>query len=927
MKFLNFPVTFLLTVLFSIQAVLAQTTSVKFNVNMNQQIVLQQFDVTSEFVDLAGDFNGWGDTETRLSDDDSDGIYSVSIDLNIGSTVEYKARINGEWNGREEFANGGPNRSYTVEENGVVDIWYNDEVSDDVLQVRIGASSVINLPGEAVQFYDRSSGDPVSHMWSFPRGNPSVSTDKNPVVTYSEEGSYSVTLTITNVDGDSETKVFEDYMRIGETGTFWWNDAVFYEIFVRSFYDDNGDGRGDFKGLTAKLDYLNDGDPATHADLGITGIWLMPIQQSPSYHGYDATDYRTIEKDYGTNDDFKEFIGEAHKRGIHVIIDYVMNHSSSQHPWFRDSDTPGSSKRDWYVWENSKPNGNGPWGQNVWHQRNGNYFYGLFWDGMPDLNYNTPAVKEEMFDIARFWLEDMSVDGFRLDAVKYIYETSSSLEDTDETFQFWKDFRAYYKSINPDAFAVGEAWTSTDKVKKYVENDGLDYCFEFDLANAILNAADNGNASGLTNQMEHVMGAYPFLQFGTFLTNHDINRVMNVLGKNEEKAVVAANLLLTLPGIPYIYYGEEIGMLGRKPDEDIRTPLQWNSTTNAGFTSGRPWRNPNSDYPTKNIERQQSNYSSIWHSYRQLIAIRNNQAALRKGTYKTVSSDESSAVVFLRQHEEENVMVASNVGTTDIADLQVSLSFGGITSGAYTMVELQSGGQTAVSIDASGGFSNLSLGSIAGRSTKIFKLMESNSIPSEMTFMVDMNEMIETKAFDPNTESVDLISNFNNWGTNLLQLTDNDEDGIYTLVASPQNIGNRIEYKYRINGVDDGREEFSNSSFVREYTVLEGQNNVLDSYQQLYITNIEEDIQTEPVVVYPMPVDHEMLVKLPESITGKVQLRILDLFGSEIIGSDFFYSGSNETHSVSTSQLSAGVYFLSINALNYQEVVTVVVRH
>jgi alpha-amylase len=186
--------------------------------------------------------------------------------------------------------------------------------------------------------------------------------------------------------------------------TFWWNDAVFYEVFVRSFKDKNGDGKGDLQGLTSKLDYLNDGDPSTHNDLGVTAIWLMPIMESPSYHGYDVTDYRTVEQDYGSNADFSNFITEAHNRGIKVIIDYVMNHTSSAHPWFTDAlnNPTTSTTRDWYTWQDPKPTNTGPWGQQVWHTKSGNNYYGIFWLEMLDLNYNTPAVKTEMFDIARF---------------------------------------------------------------------------------------------------------------------------------------------------------------------------------------------------------------------------------------------------------------------------------------------------------------------------------------------------------------------------------------------------------------------------------------------------------------------------------------------------------------------------------------------
>ncbi len=511
------------------------------------------------------------------------------------------------------------------------------------------------------------------------------STEQNPVVSYAVEGKYDVSLTITNAEGESQTKVFESFISIGNQDVHWWNDAVFYEVFVRSFYDSDGDGIGDFNGLTEKLDYLNDANPATQNDLGVTGIWLMPINESPSYHGYDVTDYRKVEPDYGTNEDFKAFIAAAHTRGIKVIIDYVMNHSSSQHPWFIESKNTASEKRDWYIWEENNQGGSGPWGQTIWHPSNGDYFYGLFWSGMPDINYEGEGVKEEMFDISTFWLEEMDIDGFRLDAVKYIYETEAGLEDTEETFQFWRDFRTHYKGVKPEAFAVGEAWTSTDKAKKYVDSDGLDYVFEFDLANAILGAVNNGNASGIIAKTAEVMGSYPYLQFGTFLSNHDINRLMNLLGSDEEKVRQAAELLFTLPGVPYIYYGEEIGMLGVKPDEDIRLPLQWDNSANAGFTTGSPWKAPKADYTSKNIATQQRNPGSLWRNYHQLVSTRNSQIALRRGNYRNVTASDNSVYAFLRSYENEHVFTVANLANTVVSAVQLSLNSSDIADGNYVV--------------------------------------------------------------------------------------------------------------------------------------------------------------------------------------------------------------------------------------------------
>ena len=389
---------------------------VTFQVRMSEQVRLGVFDPEQDSVDLAGTFNGWGGSPlTPLSDADGDTVYEITLEgFTAAQNIEYKFRINGLWDGTEEFPGVGYNRLYTVQpaDNNIL-VWYND------LEPGSGHNSVGPL--------------------------------------------------------------------------HWWNDAVFYEVFVRSFSDSDGDGIGDFPGLTAKLDYLNDGDPATDTDLGITGIWLMPINDSPSYHGYDARDYEGINPDYGTMADFEAFLVAAHARGIKVIIDYVMNHCSTQHPWFLAAEQGDPTYRDYFRWSNNNPGGSGPWGQDVWHWNASGWFYGLFWEGMPDLNYDTPAVKTAMFNSASYWLDTVGVDGFRLDAVLYIDEDGGQLENTPETLQFWQDFNTHIKAVNPDVLSVGEAWTGSHTVAQYIADDRLDLCFEFDLSYAMTGAANNAD--------------------------------------------------------------------------------------------------------------------------------------------------------------------------------------------------------------------------------------------------------------------------------------------------------------------------------------------------------------------------------------------------------------------------------------------------
>ncbi|MCF7826671.1 MAG: T9SS type A sorting domain-containing protein [Candidatus Marinimicrobia bacterium] len=494
---------------------------------------------------------------------------------------------------------------------------------------------------------------------------------------------------------------------------------MFYELFVRSFYDSDGNGKGDFKGITEKLDYLNDGDPTTDTDLGITGIWLMPINESPSYHGYDVINYRSVESDYGTMSDFQEFLTEAHNRGIKVIIDFVMNHSSDQNPWFQQSALNNAQYRDFYRWSTTDPGYSGPWGQDVWHYKSGSYYYGLFWGGMPDLNYANPAVKDSMFAAADFWLRDVGVDGFRLDAVKYIFEEDSKLEDTESTFQFWSEFNQHIKETSPNAFTVGEAWTNTETVLKYVTEDRLDYCFEFDLASNILNAVDNGDAENLAAHMQKVYNLYPHLQYGTFLTNHDQNRVMSVFGGDEQKARTAAALYLTLPGVPYLYYGEEIGMTGVKPeDKYIRTPMQWSIATNAGFSTVSPWIRVNSDYTVKNVAAQQADSTSLLSWYKQLIAIRNQEVALRSGEYIAIESSSSSVMAFWRRDGDDLKLVLVNTSENDQANLSLSILGGVVDPGTYMVKDLLSSNDIhAVDVSSSAQIENLAL---SAYETKIY---------------------------------------------------------------------------------------------------------------------------------------------------------------------------------------------------------------
>ena len=504
----------------------------------------------------------------------------------------------------------------------------------------------------------------------------------------------------------------------------WWNDAVFYEIFVRSFYDSNADGVGDLQGIIQKLDYLNDGNPNTDTDLGVTALWLMPIFPSPSYHGYDVTDYRNIDEEYGTMNDFKALITAAHARGIKIVIDFVGNHTSDQHPWFTAS-ASNESKRDWYLWNSNKPSYNGPWGQEVWHERNSSYYYGVFWGGMPDLNYTNQEVTNEIKNTLRFWKEEVGVDGFRIDAVKHWIENGDQQENTAATLAWWRDLYVFRKSLDPGLMMVGEAWTSTQNIAPYSDKR-LDYCFEFDLSYALIDGINNQTNSGLKSKMSEIISTYETNQYGTFLTNHDQDRSFYRFGMDERKAKLAARILLSLPGVPYIYYGEEVGMLGQKPDEDIRRPMQWTSSANAGFSSTQPWHPLNNNYANYNVANQQFESESIWSQYQIWIKQRTRNTALRSGTYDFIESNNIRMFSYLRADSESNTafVVIHNLTSQNTDDITIRINNSSLTEGTYNLINiLNNQNMGSINVSSSGAFdTTLSEVTLAAYSSFLLKL-------------------------------------------------------------------------------------------------------------------------------------------------------------------------------------------------------------
>ncbi|WEK55286.1 MAG: alpha-amylase family glycosyl hydrolase [Candidatus Cohnella colombiensis] len=442
---------------------------------------------------------------------------------------------------------------------------------------------------------------------------------------------------------------------------------VYYEIFVRSFADSNGDGIGDLNGITRQLDYLQ--------SLGIEGIWLTPIQPSPSYHGYDVSDYYGINPDFGTLDDFKTLITEAHNRDIRIIMDLVINHTSTEHPWFIDSaQGKDSPYRDWYTWASHREKGatptDGATGQEPWHPKGDDKYLGIFWSGMPDLNFDNADVRSEMIKIGQYWLK-FGVDGFRLDAAKHIFgdfkSTIASKTVQNKNQVWWQEFRHGLNEVNPEAYLVGEVWDGAAVIAPYLDN-ALDSAFNFDLAGTLLSTASSEKATSIAFTLSRVhefFGKSSNGQFidAPFLSNHDQTRVMSAVKGNVNHAKTAAALLLTMPGKAFIYYGEELGMSGIKPDERLREPFPW--SRDGGSIMETTWE-PSMYRGDGEVSVQAEDESpdSLLNRYRQLISWRKQEVALRSGKIATYDSDNGSVLTYIRSADEQQLLVAHNLSGT-----------------------------------------------------------------------------------------------------------------------------------------------------------------------------------------------------------------------------------------------------------------------
>lgn len=458
------------------------------------------------------------------------------------------------------------------------------------------------------------------------------------------------------------------------------NYRNYYEIFVGSFYDSDDNGIGDIKGIISKLDYLNDGNSKSDKDLGINGIWLMPIMPSPTYHKYDVIDYMGIDSQYGTMEDFDKLIEECNKRGIDLIIDLVLNHTSTQHPWFvsakksltiepcgkevcssADLCREHNKYVKYYNFSQEKLSGYHSVGMPT-----GWYYEGVFWDQMPDLNLDNEQVWKEIDSISKFWL-DKGVAGFRLDAVTSYYTGNVS-----KNVAALNKVNSISKGYKEDAYIVGEAWSDGGTITSYYES-GIDSFFNFPYSDSnglLVNTIRNKNGADFAKKVElwqkNIKSINEKAIDAPFLSNHDMGRSAGFLMRDLTKEKMAASLYLMMPGNSFIYYGEEIGMTGSGKDENKRLPMVWSVEDKVGITNPPTGATSDNSSVTAGVLEQEKDKESLLNFYKEAIKIKNIAPEIARGTVTAIDTGNGSISMYSCEYEGSEVYVVHNLGEEEI---------------------------------------------------------------------------------------------------------------------------------------------------------------------------------------------------------------------------------------------------------------------
>lgn len=407
--------------------------------------------------------------------------------------------------------------------------------------------------------------------------------------------------------------------------------SFIYEIFTQSFSDSNGDGIGDLKGVESRLDYVS--------SLGADAIWLTPIFPSPSYHGYDVSDYESVKPVYGNLSDMQSLVRSAHAKGIRVLLDVPVNHTSNEHPWFGQNDL--------YMWSGAPT-----FTPDHWYPLNGSFYFGSFSDSMPDLNWKNPDTLARIEDVFSYWVQQ-GVDGFRLDAARYLIKGPNGEQNMPETHEIWKKIVAFIKASAPDTYFVGEVWDSADQIANYYGNgDELSAAFNFPVMGAIRSSLSGMNNSDLVNTLNEQLIVQKNEFFAApFAGNHDLDRLASSLGSDIDEQKEAALAVFTLPGTPVVYYGDEIGMVNGDSaqypgDLAKRTEMDWQTA-----------------------DQQSKDPASLLNAYRNLAKTRQAHPVLNSGALSGVKAIGKSALSFLRVDSQlsERALVVLNLGNQPLA--------------------------------------------------------------------------------------------------------------------------------------------------------------------------------------------------------------------------------------------------------------------